>query len=89
MARLNKNKLRRKGRENSKKGEKGVRGGISKGGMTKSKGAKSAVESMLSPSSTPAPSIEKSAGTSRKCANCGQAGHIKTNKKYAVISLSL
>jgi hypothetical protein len=23
----------------------------------------------------------KSAGTSRKCANCGQVGHIKTNKK--------
>lgn len=21
-------------------------------------------------------------GTSRKCANCGQTGHIKTNKKY-------
>lgn len=24
----------------------------------------------------------KSAGTQRKCANCGQVGHIKTNKKY-------
>jgi hypothetical protein len=35
-----------------------------------------------SPSSTPAPSIEKPTGTTRKCANCGQAGHIKTNKKY-------
>ncbi|KAH8836996.1 hypothetical protein MCOR01_010638 [Pyricularia oryzae] len=35
---------------------------------------------------SPAPSIEKGAGapaggTSRKCANCGQVGHIKTNKK--------
>jgi len=27
-------------------------------------------------------SIEKvAAGTTRKCANCGQIGHIKTNKK--------
>jgi transcription initiation factor TFIID subunit 1, fungi type len=39
-------------------------------------------DSGLSPSSTPAPSIEKPTGTTRKCANCGQAGHIKTNKKY-------
>lgn len=35
---------------------------------------------------SPAPSIEKGAGaaaggTTRKCANCGQVGHIKTNKK--------
>ena len=35
-----------------------------------------------SPSCTPAPSIERPVGTTRKCANCGQAGHIKTNKKY-------
>lgn len=35
-----------------------------------------------SPSSTPAKSVEKPTGTTRKCANCGQAGHIKTNKKY-------
>jgi hypothetical protein len=34
-----------------------------------------------SPSETPAPS-DKPIGTTRKCANCGQAGHIKTNKKY-------
>jgi transcription initiation factor TFIID subunit 1 len=32
--------------------------------------------------STPTQSIEKPTGTTRKCANCGQAGHIKTNKKY-------
>jgi len=31
---------------------------------------------------SPAQSIEKGGGTSRKCANCGQKGHIKTNKKY-------
>ena len=36
----------------------------------------------ISPSSTPAPATEKQTGTTRKCANCGQAGHIKTNKKY-------
>lgn len=35
-----------------------------------------------SPSATPAPMTEKPTGTTRKCANCGQAGHIKTNKKY-------
>ncbi|KAL3425339.1 transcription initiation factor TFIID subunit 1 [Phlyctema vagabunda] len=34
-----------------------------------------------SPSSTPVPSTEKASGTTRKCANCGLAGHIKTNKK--------
>jgi len=34
-----------------------------------------------SPSATPAPA-DKPTGTTRKCANCGQAGHIKTNKKY-------
>ncbi|EOO03232.1 putative transcription initiation factor tfiid subunit 1 protein [Phaeoacremonium minimum UCRPA7] len=32
---------------------------------------------------SPEPSVEgKAAGTTRKCANCGQVGHIKTNKKY-------
>jgi len=37
-----------------------------------------------SPSAAPTPSIEKTVtgGTTRKCANCGQMGHIKTNKKY-------
>jgi hypothetical protein len=38
-------------------------------------------EAAGSPSAEPKPSIEKT-GTTRKCANCGQAGHIKTNKKY-------
>ena len=27
-------------------------------------------------------------GTTRKCANCGQVGHIKTNKKYGPSPLS-
>ena len=31
-----------------------------------------------SPSTNPLP---KGTGTQRKCANCGQVGHIKTNKK--------
>ncbi|KAL2016370.1 hypothetical protein VTK56DRAFT_3828 [Thermocarpiscus australiensis] len=30
---------------------------------------------------SPEPSTEKVTGTTRKCANCGQVGHIKTNKK--------
>lgn len=72
IERLEKNKNRRLGREHLKKGEGGVKG---------SKGSKTKGLSLLSPSSTPTPSIEKSSGTSRKCANCGQAGHIKTNKK--------
>jgi hypothetical protein len=41
-------------------------------------------ENAGSPSSAPAPSIEKPVGTTRKCANCGQMGHIKTNKKYCL-----
>lgn len=28
-------------------------------------------------------------GTTRKCANCGQVGHIKTNKKYGQLSFPL
>ena len=31
----------------------------------------------------------KSAGTQRKCANCHQVGHIKTNKKYVLLSYIL
>ena len=31
---------------------------------------------------TPALGTVKAVGTQRKCANCGQVGHIKTNKKY-------
>lgn len=30
---------------------------------------------------SPEPTTEKGTGTTRKCANCGQVGHIKTNKK--------
>lgn len=30
---------------------------------------------------SPEPTTEKVTGTTRKCANCGQIGHIKTNKK--------
>lgn len=33
--------------------------------------------------SSPATVTTKVAGTARKCANCGQVGHIKTNKKCA------
>ena len=38
-------------------------------------------DELVSPSS-PANVPAKVAGTQRKCANCGQVGHIKTNKKY-------
>ena len=41
-----------------------------------------AEDSPASPTSPSAPTpIQKPAGTLRKCANCGQVGHIKTNKK--------
>jgi transcription initiation factor TFIID subunit 1, fungi type len=67
LERLNKNKERRLAREKQK--------GIYNGSVDRDLQA-------ASPSATPAPSVEKPTGTTRKCANCGQAGHIKTNKKY-------
>ncbi|KAI9786794.1 MAG: hypothetical protein M1816_007801 [Peltula sp. TS41687] len=39
------------------------------------------VMSPTSPGSPPAATNSKGTGTLRKCANCGQVGHIKTNKK--------
>lgn len=48
----------------------------------KQKGIFRAEESQAgSPSSTPAPAHEKGAATTRKCANCGEVGHIRTNSK--------
>lgn len=38
---------------------------------------------------SPEPTIEKGTGTTRKCANCGQVGHIKTNKKSVQPLLSV
>ncbi|RKF75818.1 putative transcription initiation factor TFIID 111 kDa subunit [Golovinomyces cichoracearum] len=67
LARLNKNRVRRHVRE-KQKGRINTPQATSPG-------------SGGSPSSAPTPSIETSTGTTRKCANCGQAGHIKTNKK--------
>ncbi len=67
LARLERNKDRRHAREKQK--------GIFRGSTEREITA-------ASPSATPAPSVEKPTGTTRKCANCGQAGHIKTNKKY-------
>jgi transcription initiation factor TFIID subunit 1, fungi type len=67
LARLERNKERRHAREKQK--------GTFRGSVDRDMGA-------ASPSATPAPSVEKPTGTTRKCANCGQAGHIKTNKKY-------
>ena len=36
----------------------------------------------MSPTSPVPTTGTKPPGTQRKCANCGQVGHIKTNKKY-------
>lgn len=41
-------------------------------------------EAAGSPSVSMTPSNDKPTGTTRKCANCGQTGHIKTNKKYCL-----
>ncbi|KAE8450590.1 hypothetical protein EG329_005934 [Mollisiaceae sp. DMI_Dod_QoI] len=69
--RLLRNKERRQAREKQK------------AGLGRGKKAMGSADpgDALSPSSTPALSIEKPTGTTRKCANCGMAGHIKTNKK--------
>ncbi|KAK0735035.1 hypothetical protein B0T26DRAFT_746861 [Lasiosphaeria miniovina] len=63
--RLEKNKERRKKREKQKK----LQQKIKTGGVEGDEGA------------SPEPTTEKATGTTRKCANCGQIGHIKTNKK--------
>ncbi|RDL33286.1 Uncharacterized protein BP5553_08725 [Venustampulla echinocandica] len=65
LARLERNRERRHAREKQK--------GIFR--------ASAEPDAAGSPSLIPAPTIEKPTGTTRKCANCGQAGHIKTNKK--------
>jgi hypothetical protein len=68
LARLERNRERRKAREKQKRG--------------KSLG----VDIAGSPEGSATPAVEKPTGTTRKCANCGQAGHIKTNKKYCLIN---
>jgi hypothetical protein len=72
LARLERNKERRHAREKQK--------GLIKAGNVETGEA-------ASPSATPG-AVEKPTGTTRKCANCGQAGHIKTNKKYCLFSMS-
>ncbi|KAH8906078.1 transcription initiation factor tfiid-like protein [Coniochaeta sp. PMI_546] len=65
--RLEKNKERRHKREKQKKMLQGHTGGGGGGGG--------------GGDGSPEPTTEKVTGTTRKCANCGQIGHIKTNKK--------
>ncbi|KAK3362619.1 hypothetical protein B0T25DRAFT_512805 [Lasiosphaeria hispida] len=72
--RLEKNKERRKKREKQKKLQQKITGGV--GGLP-------GIDE-----GSPEPTTEKVTGTTRKCANCGQIGHIKTNKKCAPKSLS-
>jgi hypothetical protein len=71
--RLEKNKERRKKREKQKKLQQKMKEG---GGA------------ILGDDDDIEPTTEKVIGTTRKCANCGQVGHIKTNKKYVSIYLS-
>jgi transcription initiation factor TFIID subunit 1 len=68
LDRLEKNQARRKAREQQKE-------------LLHNKNANVAAGS---PGASGAASGDKiPTGTTRKCANCGQVGHIKTNKKYA------
>ncbi|MCJ1306186.1 hypothetical protein MMC08_009004, partial [Hypocenomyce scalaris] len=72
LARLERNKDRRLARDKQK--------GIQTDGAAASPGTPT---SPAAAGSTPA---SKNAGTQRKCANCGQVGHIKTNKKCSLLS---
>lgn len=88
LARLERNKERRLGRERLKQN-------LKDNDMTKTStvnpnatpvatasGGFGSPAPMGSDTRAPTPSVEKHTGTTRKCANCGQMGHIKTNKKY-------
>ncbi|KAG8159916.1 hypothetical protein KVR01_010553 [Diaporthe batatas] len=79
--RLKKNRERRQQREKQKGGARaslsGAAGGAGFGAGGGAGGAGFDGGSAMSPEQ---PSIEKG-GTTRKCANCGLVGHIKTNKK--------
>ena len=70
LARLQRNKERRHAREKQKNPN------------AQNRQSTNEPEIKGEPSETPQPIIEKPTGTARKCANCGQVGHIKTNKKY-------
>jgi hypothetical protein len=57
----------------------------------KNKGRRSSIdgeENTQSPASPNSPAIttKSQVGTTRKCNNCGQTGHIKTNKKFGFCS---
>ncbi|PQE20352.1 transcription initiation factor TFIID subunit 1 protein [Rutstroemia sp. NJR-2017a BBW] len=70
LDRLERNKDRRHAREKQKSKQSQAlqnAGGQSMAGSPSASGA--------------ANTVEKPTGTTRKCANCGQAGHIRTNKK--------
>jgi transcription initiation factor TFIID subunit 1 len=67
---LEKNRERRLKREKQKRAMQKAKGGAGGGGAEAAGGEGS-----------PEPTTEKVTGTTRKCANCGQIGHIKTNKK--------
>lgn len=71
--RLERNRERTKKRDKQKKLQQQMKGGGADGGGNLGS---------FGDAGSPEPSIEKAAtGTTRKCANCGMVGHIKTNKK--------
>lgn len=77
LARLQRNKERREARERQS-GKRAAGGGGGGGGG-------SVYGDAMSPADAASPSTPGAGGpkqaTTRKCANCGQAGHIRTNKK--------
>lgn len=73
--RLERNRERTKKRDKQKKLQQQMKGGVDVSGS---------FGSGFGDVGSPEPSIENmkaATGTTRKCANCGQVGHIKTNKK--------
>lgn len=72
LSRLLKNQDRRQVREKQGKGKK-------KGATATANGNAAAAAAAASPDASGDKAL---GGTTRKCANCGQVGHIKTNKRY-------
>ncbi|EON67046.1 hypothetical protein W97_06163 [Coniosporium apollinis CBS 100218] len=55
----------------------------------KAKGLHNGSSSQPATPGSPSAGPSKAAGTQRRCANCGQVGHIKTNKKYYECNICL
>lgn len=91
LARLERNKDRRLARERAKGiGASDANAAGSPGPGTPGANAGSPEAEAPTPSQGKETKKSKKAAagpTARRCANCGQAGHIKTNKKYVIFIL--